>query len=129
MAIAENDLDLFKINLYHDIIKCYTDVETAQKQIKIARDKVHRASKTLQVTVDAYLHNVDGIGYLDVQNARGNYNNAKLEFIAQLRIYNASLAKLERVTHIHDNSYFEFVYTGIDKNLLPKNQIKNLPRQ
>ena len=52
--------------------------------------------------------------------ARQNYNNAKLDYIEQLKNYNVALAELERQTHIHDKEYYEYALKEVESDLIPK---------
>ena len=104
--IAKNDIEMFKKDIYYEIKKCYSDSITAQKQIINAKDKVENSKKTLEIVNKQYRKNLNTADYLELQAARSNFNNAKLEYIAQLRYYNSSLAKLERASLItieHEN--------------------------
>lgn len=120
VKIAENNIELYKINLYHNVKKSYIDVETAQKQILTAIEKAKTTQRTLEIVSSSYASNSPKISYIDLQLARQNYNNAKLEYISQLRNYNVALAQVERLVHNHDKSYFEYAYEGVDKKILPK---------
>ena len=118
--MAENNIDLYKIDLYHKVKRCYINVETAQRQISNAKDKTQKAMKNLELISTEYLANTNTIGYLDLQSARQNYNNAKLDYIEQLKNYNVALAELERATHVHDKEYYEYALKDVDKKLIPK---------
>lgn len=120
VLMAENNIDLYKIDLYHKVKRCYINVETAQRQIANAKDKTQKAMKNLELISTEYLANTNTIGYLDLQSARQNYNNAKLDYIEQLKNYNVALAELERATHVHDKEYYEYALKDVDKNLIPK---------
>lgn len=106
---AQNDIEAYKKNVYYDIKKSYMDVETAQKQIISAKEKVQRAKESLEITRKAYLSDESTkVGYLELQNARKNYNMAKLEYIARLKFYNNSLANLQKNIFMYDvNSVLE----------------------
>ena len=118
--MAENNLDLYKIDLYHRVKRCYINVETAQRQIANAKDKTKKALRNLELISSEYLSNTSDIRYLDLQLARQNYNNAKLDYVEQLKNYNVSLAELERATHVHDKEYYKYALKDVDKNLIPK---------
>lgn len=120
VLMAENDIELYKIDLYHRVRKCYINVETAQRQIENAKDKTQKAKKNLELISADYLSDTSTITYLDLQTARQNYNNAKLDYIEQLKNYNMALAELERHTHIHDKEYYEYALKDVDWDLIPK---------
>lgn len=109
IASAESDIEAYKKNVYYDIKKSYMDVLTAQKQIISAKEKVQRAKESLEITRKAYLSDESTkVGYLELQNARKNYNMAKLEYIARIKFYNNSLADLQKNIFMYDvNSVLE----------------------
>ena len=100
---AESDIETYRNNVYYDIKKAYTNILTAQKQMVSAKEKIQRATESLEITRQAYL-NEDGtkVGYLELQSARMNYNLAKLEYIARLKFYNNSLADLQKNIFMYD---------------------------
>lgn len=103
------DIELFKKNIHYEIKKAYADVITAQKQIYNARDKVKSSIENLEcVTNDYKSGNTASVGFLEVQNAMHNYNLAKLEYIEKLKVYNNSLARLEKATHYHGEGMHEY---------------------
>lgn len=108
--MAQNDIEKFKKDIYYNIQKSYNDILTAQKQIVNAKDKIESAAKTLQTVTRQYINNSNDVRYIELQNAKNNYNNAKLEYIAQLRYYSSSLAELEKATLI------KIDYENISKN-------------
>ena len=102
--IAKNNIDKFKADIYYEIKKCYQDTLTAQKQIVNAKDKIESAQKTLDTVAQQYITGGNLVGYIELQNAKNNYNKAKLEYIDQIRYYNSSLAELERLSLIRIES-------------------------
>ena len=99
---VESDIEAYKTNIYYDIKKNYMNVETAQIQIIAAREKIKHAIESLDAVVDAYLLDTDGIRYLEFQNARKDYNAAKLEYISKLKFYNESLANLQKLIRVYN---------------------------
>lgn len=97
---VESDIEAYKTNIYYDIQKNYMEIETAQKQISIAKEKIKRTTESLDALIYSYLLDTEGAGYLEFQNARKNYNDAKLEYIARLKIYNNSLANLQKLIRV-----------------------------
>ena len=94
--MAQNDIEKFRKDIYYDIQKSYNDILTAQKQIVNAKDKIEAAAKTLQTVTRQYINNSNDVRYIELQNAKNLYNNAKLEYVSQLRYYSSSLAQLEK---------------------------------
>lgn len=100
MHIAQNNIDKFKTDIYYDIKKTYQDTLTAQKQIVNAKDKIESAKKTLDTVAQQYVTGANLVGYIELQNAKNNYNKAKLEYIDQIRYYSSSLAELQKMSLI-----------------------------
>lgn len=98
--IAQNDIDRFKTDIYYDIKNYYQDTLTAQKQIVNAKNKIESAKKSLDTITKQYVSGGGLVGYIELQNAKNNYNKAKLEYIEQIRYYSSSLAELEKLTLI-----------------------------
>lgn len=46
--------------------------------------------------------------YIELQNARQNYNQAMIDYISKIHAYNVSLAKLEKATHRHIDEVYSF---------------------
>ncbi len=101
--LAQNDIDKFKTDIYYDIKNAYQDILTAQKQIVNAKDKIESAEKTLETVSQQYIQGANLVSYIELQNAKNNYNKAKLEYIDQIRYYSTSLAELEKMTLIRIN--------------------------
>ena len=100
---AESDIEAYKRNVYYEIKKSYLDVETAQKQIISAKEKIQKALENLEITRAAYLSDEGTkVGYIELQSARQSYNMAKLEYISRLKFYNASLANLQKNIQMYD---------------------------
>ena len=97
---AQNDIEMFKKDIYYEVKKCYEDILTAQKQIISAKEKIESAQTTLETVARQYTNDVNSVGYIELQNAKNSYNNAKLDYISQLHYYSSSLAKLERASLI-----------------------------
>lgn len=111
VAQTEEDIKEMEQFIYYNVKKCYLNVKTAEKQITNSKDKVFKAMENLEITGSEYY--VGKTNYIELQNARQNYNDSMLEYISKLNTYNVSLAKLEKATHKHVNEVYGFAEKSI----------------
>ena len=97
--LAGNDIDLFKQNLYFEVKKCFLNVNKGEQQVINVQEKVEEALENYQLADERYdkLQN----DYIALQQARNNYNEAKILYVNTLYDYNMSLANLEIAMHYH----------------------------
>ncbi len=113
---TESDINDMEQFIYYNVKKCYLNVKTAEKQILNSKDKVIKARENLEITGSQYY--MGKTNYIELQNARQNYNDSMLEYISKINTYNVSLAKLEKATHKHVNE----VYSFAEKNISQKRE-------
>lgn len=111
LSQTENDFEELQQFIYFNVKKCYLNVKTAEKQIINAKDKVLKSKQNLEIIGDDYY--VGKANYIELQNARQNYNVAMLEYIEKLHAYHISLSKLERATHNHVDIVYAFAENKI----------------
>ena len=127
VAQTETDLDEMQQYIYYNVKKCYLNVKTAEKQIINSKDKVLKAKQNLEITGKDYYSGQSN--YIELQNARQNYNDAMLEYIGKINSYNVSLAKLEKATHRHSEQVYAFASNKIsDQRKIDKANKKKLKR-
>ena len=120
---AETDIEDMQQYIYYNVKKCYLNVKTAEKQIINSKDKVLKAKRNLELTGAHYYNGKSN--YIELQNARQNYNHAMLEYIAKINAYNVSLAKLEKATHKHADQVYAFAENKIsDQKKIDKEKSK-----
>lgn len=128
VAQTETDLDEMQQFIYYNVKKCYLNVKTAEKQIINSKDKVLKAKENLEITGQDYYNGKSN--YIELQNARQNYNDAMLEYIAKINAYNVSLAKLEKATHRHSDQVYAFAENKIsDQRKIDKENSKKLKQK
>ena len=94
VQIAQNNIDEFKQDLYFDIQKTYVDMLSLEKQIPLNEVKVRQTLENLELADGRY---EVGLGdFIQVQDAKVNYNNAQNTYIKTIFNYNVSRATLER---------------------------------
>ena len=120
---AEQNLVLFKEDLYYAVKKCYLNVKTAESQILNAQEQTQKAIETLKITSEDYSRNQ--ATYLELQSARQNYNNARISYANVVYDYNSSLAKLQQAMHYNIDEIYYFAEQSnpdskikIDKSIL-----------
>ena len=97
--LASNDIDLFKQDLYFQVKKCYYNVNKGEQQVVNIQEKVEEALENYELADERYdkMQN----NYVALQQARNNYNDAKILYVNTLYDYNIALANLEIAMHYH----------------------------
>ncbi len=97
--LASNDIDLFKQDLYFQVKKCYYNVNKGEQQVVNVQEKVEEALENYELADERYdkMQN----NYVALQQARNNYNDAKILYVNTLYDYNIALANLEIAMHYH----------------------------
>ena len=103
---AQTDIDEMEQFIYYNVKKCYLNVKTAEKQISNSKIKVNNALTNLEMTGNEYY--AGKANYIELQNARQNYNQAMIDYISKINAYSVSLAKLEKATHRHIDEVYSF---------------------
>lgn len=92
--IAQNEIDLLKQNIYFEVQAAYIDMIQLEKQIPLLAVKVRQTLENLELADGRYFV---GIGdYIQLQDAKVNYNNAQQSYVQVVYNYNVARAKLER---------------------------------
>jgi outer membrane protein TolC len=97
--IAENDINLFKQNLYFEVKRYYLSAVKSSQQIPIAQEKAAQARENFELENAGY--SAGKTDYVVFQLARQNYIDAKYAYVKSVYDYNVSLADLEIATHYH----------------------------
>lgn len=94
LNIAKTEVELLNQNLYFDIQKAYIDMIQLEKQIPLLETKVRQTLENLELADGRYSV---GLGdYIQLQDARVNYNNAQSSYVQAVYNYNVARATLER---------------------------------
>ena len=99
LNLAENEILLFKKDLYYEVQRALNNVEKASKQIPVAQQEAQNALKYINLVEEKYKH--DQIDYSKFRNARKEYIEAQSEYIKSLSDYNLALIQLEMAMHYH----------------------------
>ena len=99
--MAQNDIDELKQNMFFDIQKTYIDMISLEEQIPLNEIKVRQTLENLELADGRY---EVGLGdYIEVQDAKVNYNNAQNTYIQTIYDYNLSRATLEKEISLNEN--------------------------
>ena len=94
LNLAKTEVDLLNQNLYFDIQSAYIDMIQLEKQIPLLETKVRQTLENLELADGRYSV---GLGdYIQLQDARVNYNNAQSSYVQAVYNYNVARATLER---------------------------------
>ncbi len=94
LLLAKTEVDLLNQNLYFDIQSAYVNMIQLEKQIPLLETKVRQTLENLELADGRY---EVGLGdYIQLQDARMNYNNAQNSYVQAIYNYNVARATLER---------------------------------
>jgi len=94
LEIAKSNLDLLKRNVYFEVQKAYVDMLQLEKQIPLMEVKVRHALENLELADGRY---EVGLGdFIELQDAKVNYNNAQHSYVQAIYNFNIARAKLEK---------------------------------
>ncbi len=97
--LADNEILLFKKDLYFEVKRALNNVEKAQDQIPTARMETEQSLENLKLVEAQYKANQ--LNYVALQNARKEYIQALTEYINSLYNYNIALIQVEMAMHYH----------------------------
>ena len=93
--LAVNTLEMAKQNMYFDIEDAYVNMKQYEKQIPLLAVKVRQTLENLELADGRYSV---GLGdYIELQDAKVNYNNAQNSYVQAVYNYNVSRSDLERL--------------------------------
>ncbi len=92
--MAQNDIDQLKQDMYFDIQQVYVNMIALEEQIPLNAVKVRQTLENLELADGRY---EVGLGdYIEVQDAKVNYNSAQNTYVKNIFNYNVSRATMER---------------------------------
>lgn len=99
LSLAQNEIDLFKKDLYYEIQRAYNNLDKVEEQLPMARGNVFFALNTYTIAVDKYKQGL--VDYVAVQDAKLDYINSNIAYVEKLYEYNMALIQLEMAMHCH----------------------------
>lgn len=91
---AQNEVKLLSENLYFDVQEAYIAMIQLEKQIPLLETKVRQTLENLELADGRY--EVGLSDYIELQDARVNYNNAQSSYVQTIYKYNVARATLEQ---------------------------------
>ena len=95
VELAKNDIDLLKQNIYFDVQNAYINMVQLEKEIPLMAVKVKQTRENFELADGRYSV---GLGdYIELQDAKQNYNTAQNSYVQTVYNYNVARANLERL--------------------------------
>ena len=99
LNIADNEIVLFKKNLYFSVQRALTELNKTELEFPIAQVAAANAYDHLEIVMNDYENKKTD--YVALQTARNNYQNALKNYIEALYKYNLALINVEKSMHCH----------------------------
>jgi len=94
VALAENEIDQLQQDIYFEVQNLYINMKQLEKQIPLLGVKVRQTLENFELADGRY---AVGIGdYIQLQDAKVNYNNAQQSYVQTVYNYNVARANLEK---------------------------------
>ena len=99
LNIADNEINLFKKDLYFEVQRAFNNVEFAMDDVPYAQATAVKALDNLNLVEKQYLSGQ--LNYVAILDARKDYITAANSYITSLYFYNKSLIQVEEALHCH----------------------------
>ena len=99
LKIADNEITLFKKDLYYELQRAFNNVEFAQDDVPYAQNTAIKALENIDVVEQLYQSGA--VNYVALQDARKDYIIAMQNYVNSLYFYNKSLIQVEEAMHYH----------------------------
>ena len=99
LKLADNEINLFKKDLYFEVQRAFNNVEFAADDVPYAQATAIQALENINTVEKMY--NSGELNYVALQDARKDYITAMQNYITSLTFYNKSLIQVERALHYH----------------------------
>lgn len=99
VKLADNEIKLFKKDLYYRVQRAFNDVEFAADDVPFAHKTARQSLDNIKLVETLYS---DGtLNYIALQDARKDYIESLKDYITSIYFYNASLIEVEKAMHYH----------------------------
>jgi len=105
--IAKNEVDLLSKDIYFDLQRYFVEMRELERQIPVMAAKVRQTLENLELADGRY--EVGLADYIELQDARVNYNNAQVNYILTVFNYNVARTQVEQTMAISPNGTFPLV--------------------
>lgn len=93
LEIAKNNVELTKKNIYFDVQSAYVNMIQLEKNIPMLQTKVRQTLENYELADARY---EVGLGnFIELQDAKENYNNAQRDYVQTIYRYNVALVNLQ----------------------------------
>ena len=99
VSLAENEINLFKKDLYFEVKRAFNNVDRAERQIPIAKKSAQEAVENLKLIENKYKANQ--VDYTSLQDARKDYVDEMIKYVETIYNYNIALIQVEMAMHYH----------------------------
>ncbi len=99
--LANNEINLFKKDLYFELKRAFNNVDKAERQIPIALDVLNQAGNSLKIVKAKYIGGQDDVDYTSYRDAITDYTGALSKYVTAIYDYNIALIQVEMAMHYH----------------------------
>lgn len=99
VKLAENEITLFKKDLYYEVKRAFNNFDKAERQIPTAQLEAEQALENLKLIEGKYRSGE--LNYVALQDARKDYIKAVNGYIDRIYDYNIALIQVEMAMHYH----------------------------
>ena len=93
LEIAKKNVDLVKQNIYFEVESAYINMVQLEKNIPLMQTKVRQTLENYELADARY---EVGLGnFIELQDAKENYNNAQRDYVQTIYKYNVALVNLQ----------------------------------
>jgi len=93
LDVAKDSVEIAEKDIYFEVQKAYIDMKKLEKQIPLQYVKVRQTLENFELADGRY--EVGLADFIELQDAKVNYNNAQREYVKIVFDYNVARAKLE----------------------------------
>ena len=99
VRLADNEIVLFKKDLYYEVKRAFNNFDKAENQIPTAQIGAEQAFNNLKLVEAKYKTNE--LNYVALQDARRDYITAVTNYVEGIYDYNIALIQIEMAMHYH----------------------------
>ena len=96
---AENEITLFKKDLYYEVKRAFNNFDKSEQQIPTAQTTAKQALENLKLVEAKYKSGE--LSYIALQDARKDYITAVNNYVEKIYEYNMALIQIEMAMHYH----------------------------
>ena len=101
LNLADNEINLFKKDLYFEVKRALNNVDKAQREIPIAKSVLSQAGDSLKIVEAQYIAGQNEVDYTSYRDAITDYTDALSRYVNAVYDYNLALIQVEKAMHYH----------------------------